>query len=89
MNTGTLALKGFSTLLISLFLILTLLYSQEEHASLFLTHGVASSQVRLAPASSIVERTAGSLKSRKAVKSAKQLRRVAEQAIADAVAEHG
>ena len=45
MNTGTLALKGFCTLLTGLFLIPTLLYSQEEHASLFLTHGVASGAV--------------------------------------------
>lgn len=48
---------------------------------------VEDSQVRLAPASSIVERTAGSLRSRKTVKSAKQLRRVAEQAISDEVVE--
>ena len=48
---------------------------------------VEDSQVRLAPASSIVERTAGSLRSRKAVRSARQLRRVAEQAITDGVIE--
>ena len=45
------------------------------------------SQVRLAPASSIVERTAGSLRSRKAGKSARRLRRVAERVIADGVVE--
>ena len=48
---------------------------------------VEDSQVRLAPASSIVERTAGSLKSRKTLKSARQLRQAAEQAIADEVVE--
>ena len=48
---------------------------------------VEDSQVRLAPASSIVERTAGSLRSRKAGKSARRLRRVAERVIADGVVE--
>ena len=48
---------------------------------------VEDSQVRLAPASSIVERTAGSLRSRKTVRSAKQLRRAAEQTIAYGVIE--
>ena len=48
---------------------------------------VEDSQVRLAPTSSIVERTAGDLRSRRVVKSARQLRRVAEQTIADGVIE--
>ena len=48
---------------------------------------VEDSQVRLAPTSSIVERTAGSLRSRRVVKSARRLRRVAEQTITDEVVE--
>lgn len=45
MNTRRFALKSFCTLLASLFLTPTLLSSQEEHALLLLTHGVASGDV--------------------------------------------
>ena len=50
---------------------------------------VEDSHVRLARASSVVKRSTGSLKSRKTVKTARQLRQAAEQEIADAVVERG
>jgi AbrB family looped-hinge helix DNA binding protein len=50
---------------------------------------VENGQVRIAPAGSVVKRTAGAIKGPKSAKSATKLREAAERAIAEGVVERG